>query len=432
MIYSEEFERGILGSILIEPSVTLELCSEKGITVDSFYLPAHRLLYAHFCQAYTEGSAIDLITTYNALKDSNELEKMGGYIFLESLIDGTPTSAHAEFYIDGVMEKKALRNVSKLCRQIKDEAEGDGAKADVIVSDLQSKALSLTSTQSTELSLEEHGEEFLAKCESGTAGHLPHFCSEWTNELGRLSNEIVFLHAPRSTGKTALAIQWQRVLHKTGMNVPFLSLESLKESIVPRYIAQEAQVNTLNMKRGNTPPYSSKYAEAREALKRLKEMNLTVRDGSMTIEQIMAFAKLHKNAGADGIIIDNLLCIGSNKEFESRTKMYIYFLEHIRKIRNAVNIPIIILAHPNEDGKIAWARDVENLADVIMYLYSVEEMRQKNPKAFEASGITDRWLGEGHAHICCKIQKNRDGELPRLQLDFDKEHQTFHPIVDQV
>ena len=424
---SEEAERGVLGSAMIEPEQVIEKCSELGVTEDTFYTPAHRLLYRHLCMMYTEAKEIDLLTVGVGLKNEGVLDQVGGHSFLEGLIDSTPTAAHAEYYIEIIQQKQLARKIIT-CSVSAIEGCYEDKEPEVVLSTLQSEALSLATDQSDEISMEDHGEEFIEHCIHGTQGHFPHFCDNWTARLGRLSNEIVFLHAPRSTGKTALAIQWQRNLHKLGLNVPMLSLESLKQTIVPRYIAQEAQVNTFAMKRGMTPPYSTKYQDARDALQRLREMNLTVRDGNMTIEQIMAFAKLHKNAGASGIIIDNLLCIGSNKDFESRTKMYIYFLEHIRKIRNAVNIPIIILAHPNEDGKIAWARDVENFADVIMYLYNVDEMRERDERAFNKSGLKERFFGDGHTHVCCKIQKYRDGDCPRLELDFDKEHQTFYPL----
>lgn len=426
--YSEEAERGVLGSVLIEPERVLAVLSENKITENSFYFPAHRILYEFICEMYIESKKIELITVGETLKTAGRIDQVGGYAFLEGLIDSTPTSLHAEYYAEIVSEKELLRKIITQSEEIIDCCYGN-TPAKEILSKLQSDSLSLSSINSNEVPLADHCEQFIENSRNGKVGHLPQFCNEWTHILGKLSNEIVFLSAPRSTGKTSLAIQWVRSLHKQGYKAPFLSLESTKSSIAPRFIAQEGQINTWNMRRGATPSFHPDYKSAEEATARLREMKLIVRDGDMAIEAIHSFAKMQKSSGADAIFIDNLLCIGSLKQFENRTQMYIYFLDKIRTIRNDINIPIIVLAHPNEDGKIAWARDVENLADIIMFLCNVSEVK-KDSRLWKASGLQDRYLGENHEHCFVKFQKNRDGMTPRLELDFDKEIQTFYPIED--
>lgn len=427
--HSEEAERGVLGSILMDSDRVLALLAEKRITADSFYIPGHRILFETLLNASADSKKIDLITVGERLKESGKLDHLGGHSFLDGLIDGTPTSAHAEHYAEIIDDKHTLRKLISIAEAAIDSAY-DGVPAKEALAKHQSDALNLSAQEVDDLPMEEHCEAFIASCEAGRCGTVPHFCPEWTNSLGKLSNEIVFLHAPRSTGKTALCIQWIRELHKAGFKAPLLSLESTKASIAPRFIAQEGQVNTFMMKRGAHPKWHRDYETAREASARIRDMKLIVKDGDMAIEAIRAYAVMQKHRGAHIIFIDNLLCIGSYKQFDSRTAMYIYFLGQIRSIRNQINIPIVILAHPNEEGKIAWARDVENLADVIMFLINASDLR-KDEKAWRNSGIEDRWLGEQHEHCIVKLQKNREGDTPRFELDFDKGIQTFFPIAQE-
>jgi len=426
-MFDDTPEKSVLGSILKDSRKVLEQCSELGLTEVSFVNPKHRTMYERLQIMYTEDLPIDLMTFGAELNKAGKLDQVGGWEYLTEVMDSVITVEFAQSHIIEVRRVERLREVEELCFDTLKNVKGDDADADDIVATLQSDALGLVDDNGSDKPMEDEGEDWIEDCIAGRAGTVPHFCKEWTDQLGKLSDEIVFLHARRSTGKTALITQWQTELHRQGLRVPLLSLESKKKKLVPRYISQIAKINTLDMRR-NSPPEGSPIVKlARKALETIRGLNLIVRDGNYTMEQIGAFAKMHKNQGADAIMIDNLLCIGSNKSFDSRTQMYISFLEQIRKIRNSVDMPIIILAHPNKEGEIAWSGDVENLADVIMFLWDVEDLREKDPKSPVLDTISG-YVPEGHTHVCCSIQKNRDGTTPRLELDFDKPTQTFTPI----
>ncbi len=108
---SEEAERGVLGSALIESERVIELCSMKAISAESFYTPAHRLLFEKLTEMHQAAKAIDLLTVGEDLKQSGMLDQVGGYAFLEGLIDSTPTSAHAEYYMEIVQQKHLFRRI---------------------------------------------------------------------------------------------------------------------------------------------------------------------------------------------------------------------------------------------------------------------------------------------------------------------------------
>jgi replicative DNA helicase len=137
---------------------------------------------------------------------------------------------------------------------------------------------------------------------------------------------------------------------------------------------------------------------------------------------------MQKKAGAQALMIDNLLCISDNNGYDSRTQMYMNFLQELREIRNDIQIPIILLAHPNAEGKLAWSSDAENLVDILIYMYDVSALQAQDPEKFKKSNLSVAALPDGHAHIAFKFQKNRDGITPRLEMDFHKEIQTFTPL----
>jgi hypothetical protein len=103
--------------------------------------------------------------------------------------------------------------------------------------------------------------------------------------------------------------------------------------------------------------------------------------------------------------------------------MYDDFIRKLRDLRDLLKIPIIILAHPNAEGQVAWSRDVENFADVILYMVEVpltgiDIRNQHIEKNLDISG----------KHILAIFQKNRQGISPIASLEFKGDTQTFKHI----
>mgnify|MGYP002624761812 FL=1 len=264
------------------------------------------------------------------------------------------------------------------------------------------------------------GEKFIQDCIDGKVGHCPWWCPEWTNHLGRLSTELMILHAPRSTGKTALMLQWMLHLHETKLKAPLASLEMLSSELMPRFIAQKGQVNTYRMRARGRVTEDEK-TKATLANDQVKCLDLRIRDKGMSIDEIRAWAVAEAKDGADIIFIDNLLCINDGGEkFDSKTVMYDYFIRRLKALRDDLKIPIVLLAHPNDSNTVAYSKNVENFADIILFLMEVPS------EGVRVSGeLIHRNLDIQGTHIVAKFQKNRQGISPTASLEFMGDYQTF-------
>src|SRR3989339_570682 len=92
--HSEEAERGVLGSVLLDSARVMDICVERQISPESFYVPAHRIVYEAMLDLSNQAAAIDILTVTDKLKMAGGLESIGGTVFLDRLIDSTPTAAH--------------------------------------------------------------------------------------------------------------------------------------------------------------------------------------------------------------------------------------------------------------------------------------------------------------------------------------------------
>ena len=412
---SDESEKGVLGSCLLDPSIIGKIDLHE----EDFYDPRNQKLWVSLKEQYAQGKAMDAITIGAWLNEHNELEGVGGYDRLIDLQDVAVISAHSEHYTEGVLKASKLRQEIKALEDGLGVAyDGESASESVI-----SALIRANVSVQKDLTIEEHGEKFIQDCIDAQCGHFGWWCSEWTEKLGKQKSELVLLHAPRSTGKTAMMLQWQIAAHMRGDRTPLASIEMLKGELLPRYLAHVGQMDTYRMKVRPVGATEDEADRARKALKTVASLDLCVRDKGMTIEDIRGWAVAEWRKGAQAIFIDNLLSISDGgKNYDSKTIMYDDFIRKFRDLRDDLQIPIIILAHPNANMQIAWSKDVENFADQIILLANVPS------EGMDVNGETVYQLPLSGTHVIAKFQKNRQGLSPVASLEFDGVTQTFKHI----
>ena len=165
---------------------------------------------------------------------------------------------------------------------------------------------------------------------------------------------------------------------------------------------------------------------SKEAIEKIKKSNFKIVDGGHSIDDIYKWGIRGARDGAVALFIDNLLTISAGSmKFDSKPIMYDYFIKRLKALRDEIKIPVILLAHPNKEGNIAWSTDVENIADIVIFMANFpadeESINVRGRKVFKINDLA----GE---HVIASFQKFRDGPTPTASLDFVKEYQTFKHI----
>src|SRR4051794_1224112 len=76
-----------------------------------FYRPAHQVIFDVTLDLYGRGEPADAITVAAELNRTDQLSKMGGAVYLHTLIASTPTAANAGYYAAIVAEQAVLRRL---------------------------------------------------------------------------------------------------------------------------------------------------------------------------------------------------------------------------------------------------------------------------------------------------------------------------------
>src|SRR5260370_38832735 len=90
---SIEAERGVLGSIILDPEV-LPLVLDK-LLPDDFYRDAHRLIYEAILRVSQRHEPADSLTIADELKRHGQLEEIGDESCLWGVMDVIPSSGSA-------------------------------------------------------------------------------------------------------------------------------------------------------------------------------------------------------------------------------------------------------------------------------------------------------------------------------------------------
>jgi len=141
--HSPEAEQGLLGCVLLAPA-TLAQIAERVERTEVFYEVRHRVLFDALVEMSKAGGLIDLITVGQRLKDKNQLEQAGGWAYLSSLMDASPSAANWEYYAAIVLEKWTARQAIAIGTGWAAKCFEEGAASEAMLSAMLSEVKALS------------------------------------------------------------------------------------------------------------------------------------------------------------------------------------------------------------------------------------------------------------------------------------------------
>jgi replicative DNA helicase len=102
-------EQSVLGGMLLSKDAIADVV--EVLHGNDFYRPAHQVIYDCILDLYGRGEPADAITVAAELNRTDQLSKMGGAVYLHTLIQSTPTAANAGYYAQIVAEQATLRRL---------------------------------------------------------------------------------------------------------------------------------------------------------------------------------------------------------------------------------------------------------------------------------------------------------------------------------
>ena len=250
-------ERAILGAILLDNRLMEGLSSL--LSPDSFYVDAHRIVFAAMQALSRLDAPIDCITLGNRILSEGAMPRIGGPTFLGDLTDEVSTASHAEHYAVIVSDLEAVRRTIEAAQRV--AAEGMTFKAGSSAAEFVARAtqrvgdvpLRNLERPRTLFSYADDVQAAYRAAQAGTAGiPMPWpTLNQMTGGL-RIGTVTAFVARP-SVGKSSIIVliakhAWE--LRDRAERVLVVSPEMRAQDMAERHFIMEAKVPYMSVVRG--------------------------------------------------------------------------------------------------------------------------------------------------------------------------------------
>ncbi|MEP7070200.1 MAG: replicative DNA helicase, partial [Usitatibacter sp.] len=140
--HSVEAEQAVLGGLLLSNSAWDRVGDV--IAESDFYRADHRVLWRTITRLVEENKPADVLTVAEALKQSGEVQDVGGIAYLHQLSSGTPSAANIRRYAEIVRERAIMRKLAEVGTTIADSAYSpQGREARQLLDEAETKILEI-------------------------------------------------------------------------------------------------------------------------------------------------------------------------------------------------------------------------------------------------------------------------------------------------
>lgn len=425
-LYSEEAEKGVLGSILLDSANVMDFCTIRLPDPECFHVRAHQIVYEALRKMDGEKKVIDILTVAECLKSLGRLEEVGGVDFLNQLMDSTPTSAHAEHYVEIVRQKHILRRIVRKARETENLCFTSDEDADVVLGIAEQSFFEIGQQRSDEIEPWEATVkksfgliEHIIDTRAGISGIPSGYRDLDSIMMGMHRGDMIVLAARPSMGKTSLAMN---IVENVAMSdeqepkaVGVFSLEMSREQLVLRMLCSVAGVDTQRIHKGTISV--ADHGQLMQAADRLRKAKIYVDDSAaLEIVDLRARARrMKRRYNIDLFVIDYLQLMNNSKvsRNDGRQQVVSSISGGIKAMAKELNVPVLVLSQLNrspdtrEKGEprlsdLRESGSIEQDADVVLMLYRPGKYEESND---EATTIVE-------------IAKQRNGPVGRINLVF--------------
>ncbi|MCF0254625.1 MAG: replicative DNA helicase, partial [Duodenibacillus sp.] len=360
---SVESEQCILGGLMLENGA-FDAVGDL-LRPDDFYRGDHKLIYEKICEMVGHGKPVDAITVYEEFHSVGRDQEVGGLLYLNSLVNATPSAANIRRYAEIVRERSLLRQLvaagdkiatSALAPETNDvNAILDAAQAEVFrIGESNSRGqsgfqpLEKLSAEVTELL-----HELYERRDKGDVTGLPTgFIDLDRMTSGLQPGDLVIVAGRPSMGKTAFAMN---IAEHAGLNlrlpVAVFSMEMSGAQLTKRLISSMGRISAQKMRNGRFD--DEDWQLFTEAVARIGDRAFYIDDTpGLTISEVRSRSRrLARRTGSLSLIVVDYLQLmsGSAKQTstENRATEISEISRGLKGLAKELNCPVIALSQLN-------------------------------------------------------------------------------------
>ena len=437
--HSEEAEKALLGCMLIDENVPMELISL--VRPSDFYYRANKLVYEAMSAIWNDNRPIDLVTVTQELDRMGVLAEAGGAQYVSELSNFLPTSANFRAHADIVKKDSQLRQLMEASNSILEKCyAGEDALSTLQYAEKAVSDVAENQGISALLPFDEAVNEAVADFDALLRDPLARRGLQTgfrglDGLLGGLhGGDLVIIAARPGQGKTSIGmniIQQVATAHLTGGEpsktqdpkvCAIFSLEMPASQLAKRMIASVAKVDFSRLAKGELKGAEEwkRIAAARSALCRAK---IFVDDTSLTTpKDILSKCRRLKREQKrlDLVMVDYLTLMSSGKKVENRQQDVSEISRTMKLAAKELDVPLLLLSQLSRGSEkekrkpqmsdLRESGAIEQDADIIMFIYRPHAGEDDSPDKDTAEII---------------VAKHRNGPLGTVKMKWVGENVSF-------
>ncbi len=418
---SIEAEKSVVGAMIID-NEAIQIASEI-VTADDFYNKQLGTLFETMVELDRAGSAVDIVTLQNRLKEKNVSPQISSAEFIAELVDSVPTSANVKYYAQIVAEKSTLRKLIHVSEDTINTCYTDADDMEGILNDVEKNIFQITQKRNTGdfVSIDKvvmnalDRIEKASKMKGNVTGNATGFVDLDYNTAGFQPSDLILIAARPAMGKTAFVLNIaEHMAFHDNKCVAMFSLEMSKEQFVNRLLSMESHVDSQHIRTGNLS--DMEWENLIESAGVVGSSKLIIDDTpSISIQELRSKCRKYKlEYDLQVIIIDylQLMSGGTGRSSESRQQEISEISRSLKALARELNVPVIALSQlsraveqrPDHRPMLSDLREsgaIEQDADVVMFIYRDDYYNKDTEK-------------KGIAEII--IAKQRHGPIGTVEL----------------
>jgi replicative DNA helicase len=404
-------EQSVLGGMLLSKDAIADVV--ETLRTADFYKPAHALVYDAILDLYSRGEPADPITVAAELDRSGSLSRVGGSVYLHTLVSMVPTAANASYYAQIVAEKAVLRRLVEAGTRIVRLGYGGGdgspgsGEVDDIVDRAEREIYEVTERRTSEdyVVLEDLLQPTMDEIDAiASRGGMSTGVPTGFSALDDLTNglhpgQMIIVAARPGIGKSTLALDWARnAAVKHHQAAVIFSLEMSRSEITMRLLSAEAEIKLAAMRSGRMGDQ-----EWQKIVRRMGEISdapLFIDDSpNMTMMEIRAKARrLKQRHDLKLIVVDYLQLMSSSKRVESRQQEVSEISRQMKLLAKELEVPVVAISQLNRGPEqrndkrpmlsdLRESGSLEQDADMVILVHRPDAWEAEDPRAGEADLI---------------------------------------------
>lgn len=432
-----EAEQTVLAACLLSEGVFEEVSLQ--IKPESFFRPAHRIIFSIMREMNARSLPIDVISVADNLRAAGQLEAIGGQAYLLELADNTFAFTSWQHHCEIVKRDAMRRELLLAAAQISALAYDSPADPAELVS--QSEAALFNVTEQTvsstfkdiktliveandEIAEMANRKEIIMGVPSGFIDIDKLFC-------GFRGGDLIILAARPAVGKTSFAMNLAVNATKLGSTVALFSLEMSSIQITQRLLCAEARMNLSRLRGAQLS--ETDWGELIRVSAELSENDFYIDDSpSLSIVELRTKARrMMRNKQRGMIIVDYLQLMQPVIPHPNNRAVEVAEISRgLKVLAKELNVPILALSQLSRSvetrgdkrpmlSDLRESGSIEQDADIVMFL---------DRSTTESEAESDKRPDWGTADLI--VAKHRNGPTRDIKLSFIPEYTKFTDYFD--